>query len=163
MFWIIALGGVQILGMVITLARLAYDEWQQWRITQSFAAGTEDCQSMGASTMENNGNVISIGRGAANLNRPLWSFNYPHQVVSDANLSLDEKRAILSAWASDEHAVESLPTLRHLPGTPFPVTFSSIMAARILLDKMTGANDYDPSSLPNAIKSSRSHELGAVA
>ena len=99
--------------------------------------------------MENNGNVISIGQGAANLNRSFWSFNYPHQVVSDAKLDPEEKRAILSAWASDEHAVESLPTLRHLPGTPFPVTFTSIMAAMVALDKIAGANNGDP-SLPAA-------------
>ena len=99
--------------------------------------------------MENRDNVVSIGQGAASLKRPLWSFHYPHQVVSDANLGLDEKRAILAAWASDEHAVESLPTLRHLPGTPFPVTFSSITDARIALDKMTGVNDDDPPSSPN--------------
>jgi hypothetical protein len=113
--------------------------------------------------MENNGNVISIGQAAANLNRPFWSFKYPHQVVSDPNLDMEEKRAILSAWASDEHAVESLPTLRHLPGTPYPVTFSSIMAARIALDKIIGANDDDPPLSPNAIKSARSRELGEVA
>lgn len=113
--------------------------------------------------METNGNVISIDQGAAKLNRPFWSFNYPHQVVSDASLDLEEKRTILSAWASDEHAVESLPTLRHLPGTPYPVTFSSIMAARIALDKMIGANDDDPPSSPSAIKRPRSRELGEVA
>ena len=113
--------------------------------------------------MENNGNVISICKVAVNHSRPLWSFNYPHQVVSDPNLDLEEKRAVLSAWASDEHTVESLPTLRHLPGTPYPVTFSSIMAARIALDKMAGANDDDPPLSPNAIKSLRSRELGEVA
>jgi len=95
--------------------------------------------------MQNNRNVISIREGAADRKGPFWSFNYPHQVVSDANLDLEEKRAILSAWASDEHTVDSLPTLRHLPGTPFPVTLSSIMAARVALDKMTGANDEEPS------------------
>ena len=42
-----------------------------------------------------------------------------------------------------EHAVESFPTLRHLPGTPFPVTFSSIMDARLRLDRLVGSNDDD--------------------
>lgn len=93
--------------------------------------------------MKSEGNVISIGQRAANLHRPLWSFNYPHQVVSDANLDWEEKRAILSAWASDEHAVESMPTLRHLPGTPFPVTFSSIMGAIMALDKINGIDDEE--------------------
>jgi len=63
-------------------------------------------------------------------------------------LDLDGKRAVLAAWASDEHAVESLPTLRHLPGTPFPVTFSSVMDARIALDKMSGVNYDDPQPPP---------------
>ena len=93
--------------------------------------------------MENSNNVVSIGQGAANLGRLFWSFNYPHQVVSDPNMGLDEKRAILASWASDEHAVESFPTLRQLPGTPFPVTFSSIMDARLRLDRLVGSNDDD--------------------
>ena len=106
--------------------------------------------------MENSSNVISIGQAAASLNRPFWS--YPHQVVSDTHMGLDEKRAILSAWASDVHAVESLPTLRHLPGTPFPVTFSSIMDARIALDKMSGVNDDDPPPRPVLGKRLRARE-----
>ena len=110
--------------------------------------------------MEKNGNVISIGKGAANLNPLFWGFNYPHQVVGDANLDLEEKRAILSAWASDEHTVEALPTLRHLPGTPFPVTFTSIMAARIALDKITGANDEDSPLPPAAIKAGVHADFG---
>lgn len=108
--------------------------------------------------MENRDNVISIGQGASNLNRAFWSFSYPHQVVSDANMDLDEKRAILSAWASDVHAVESLPTLRHLPGTPFPVTFSSIMDARIALDRLSGVNDDDPPPRPVLGKRLRARE-----
>jgi hypothetical protein len=108
--------------------------------------------------MENRDNVIAIGQGAADLGRTFWSFQYPHQVLSDQYLSLEEKRAILAAWASDVHAVESFPTLRHLPGTPFPVTFSSIMDARIALDKMSGVNDDDPPSRPIVGNRLRSHE-----
>lgn len=89
-------------------------------------------------------NVISIASKAAKIGRSFWRFSYPHQVVSDPSLDFEEKRAILAAWASDEHAVESLPTLRHLPGTPFPVTFSSIMEARMRLDKAEGTDDDDP-------------------
>jgi len=94
--------------------------------------------------MENSSNVTAIEWRAHGFDRPHRSFQYPHQVVSDANLDVDEKREILAAWASDRHAVESLPTLRHLPGTPFPVTFSSIIDARAALDKLTGVNDDDP-------------------
>jgi hypothetical protein len=94
--------------------------------------------------MENRDNVISIGKGAADLGRTFWSFQYPHQVVSDRNLSLEEKRAILAAWASDVHAVESFPTLRHLLGTSFPVTFSSIIDARLCLDGVSDTDGDDP-------------------
>jgi hypothetical protein len=84
--------------------------------------------------MEKRENSISIGKCTTAFGRTIWSFQYPHQVVSDLSLGLDEKREILAAWASDANAVESFPTLRHLPGTPFPVTLSSIMDARLRLD-----------------------------
>lgn len=109
--------------------------------------------------MENRNDVIAIEQGAAESSRPFWRFSYPHQVVTDPKLDLDEKRAILAAWASDEHAVESFPTLRHLPGTPFPVTFSSIMDARIALDKVSGANDDDPPPPPKLNKRLPSREF----
>ena len=95
--------------------------------------------------------VNSIARGA----RGQHAFDYPHQVVKDPTLDVEEKRAILSAWASDRNAVESLPTLRHLPGTAFPVTFSSIMDARSQLDRLVGSNDDDPPPCPGAISSLR--------
>jgi hypothetical protein len=112
--------------------------------------------------METRDNVISIGQAAATLNRPFWKFSYPHQVLTDATMNLDDKRAILAAWASDEHAVESLPTLRHLPGTPFPVTFSSIMDARIALDNMSGVNDDDPQPPPMSTAATRPALIAAA-
>ena len=51
--------------------------------------------------------------------------HFPHEILSRADLSRRAKREILSAWASDANAVDSMPTLRHLPGTPFPVLYSS--------------------------------------
>lgn len=78
------------------------------------------------------------GRRNARRSKParsLWGFSYPHQVLQDPDMSMEEKRAVLAAWASDVHAVESMPTMRHLPGTPYPVTFSSIMDARLRLDR----------------------------
>jgi len=62
-------------------------------------------------------------------------FAFPHEVVEDPSLSIAEKRAILSEWASDASAVESFPTLRLLPGTSFPVTFACVMDARDQLDR----------------------------
>jgi hypothetical protein len=67
--------------------------------------------------------------------RSFWGFRYPHQVLQDPNMSVEEKRSILAAWASDVHAVESMPMMRHLPGTPYPVTLSSVMDARLRLDR----------------------------
>ena len=77
-------------------------------------------------------------QGATGLACPVWSFSYPHQVVSDPNMDFDDKRANLAAWASDVHAVETLTTLRQLPGTPFPVTFSAIIDARARLERLSG-------------------------
>lgn len=79
---------------------------------------------------------------------------YPHQLVQEPHMTLDEKRAILAAWASDQHSVESFPTLRHLPGTPFPVTLSSIIDARAELDRRfdAGNDDHPPPRNPGAIR-----------
>ncbi|MBN9545320.1 MAG: hypothetical protein J0I19_07595 [Alphaproteobacteria bacterium] len=93
-------------------------------------------------------NVILIGRGVAHFNHPFWIFSCPHRAVSGAKMDLYEKCAIPSARASHVHAAESVPALRHLPGTPFPVTFSSIKDARIVLDRLSGASDGDSPSRP---------------
>jgi hypothetical protein len=102
----------------------------------------------------NSDNVIAIRQGMSPLMGKMWNFSYPHQVVADDSLSLADKRSILAAWASDMHAVESFPALRHLPGTPFPVTFSSIMNARAALDDGTDRDD-DPPPAPHAMRSGR--------
>lgn len=93
-------------------------------------------------------NVIQFGN--AHARRQLWHFRYPHEVILDASLKLEDKRAILAAWASDIHAVESFPTLRHLPGTPSPVAYSAIMDARAQLDRLSGFDDDDPGPPPLA-------------
>src|ERR1700742_1893090 len=67
---------------------------------------------------------------------PKRDFAFPHEVVDDPSFSLAEKREILSEWASDRCAVESFPTLRLLPGTTFPVTFSAVMDALAHLDRL---------------------------
>ncbi len=63
------------------------------------------------------------------------NFSFPHEVVDDPSLSTSQKRALLCEWASDAHAVEGFPTLRLLPGTTFPVTFSAVMDALGHLDR----------------------------
>src|SRR6185437_2569734 len=67
--------------------------------------------------------------------KTIYRFSFPHEVVDDPSFTLSEKRSILSQWASDACAVESFPTLRWLPGTTFPVTFSAVMDAREWLDR----------------------------
>lgn len=44
MIWLYLIGGLQILGFGFTLTRLAYDEWQQSRMSRK-AAAMEDRQS----------------------------------------------------------------------------------------------------------------------
>src|ERR1044072_6889404 len=43
---------------------------------------------------------------------PAQAFGHPSDVVSDPDLTLDEKRAILASWASDACAVDTAPALR---------------------------------------------------
>lgn len=46
---------------------------------------------------------------------PARHFRHPDDVLNDGRLDVREKRAILSSWASDACAVESLPALRRPP------------------------------------------------
>ena len=61
-------------------------------------------------------------------------FDTPQQVLSDPDLTRQEKRAILSAWASDACAVESMPALRKAPGGRATVLFDEIVEALRGLD-----------------------------
>jgi hypothetical protein len=67
------------------------------------------------------------------LLHPARAFSHPMDVVRDSDLTLYEKRAILSSWASDACAVENIPELRQ----PFPVAtvkFDDVMDALRTLD-----------------------------
>ena len=68
------------------------------------------------------------------LLNPASIFDHPRDVLGDADLTRQEKRAILSSWASDACAVESDPTLRKPPGAKAPVTFEEIVEALRSLD-----------------------------
>jgi hypothetical protein len=46
------------------------------------------------------------------LLHPASAFAHPMNVVHDADLTLNEKRAILASWASDACAIEAAPDLR---------------------------------------------------
>ena len=66
--------------------------------------------------------------------KPAQYFARPSDVVRNGELSLAEKRAILSSWASDACAVESQPSLRLAPGATTPVSFDDIVDALQRLD-----------------------------
>jgi hypothetical protein len=72
------------------------------------------------------------------LLHPAQAFNHPRDVVGDADLTLNEKRAILASWASDACAVEAAPALRRAPGSARPVSVDAILAALRELDKAAG-------------------------
>jgi hypothetical protein len=65
---------------------------------------------------------------------PVSHYTSPDDVLSDVRLSTDEKRVILSSWASDMYGVESEPTLREVPGLPHRLCLDDILAALKRLD-----------------------------
>ena len=78
-------------------------------------------------------------RGAARppfdrLLRPVIGFNRPCDVLKDPWLDRDDKRAILSSWASDACAVPDRPTLRLAPGAEAPVPLLEVLEALARLD-----------------------------
>ena len=71
---------------------------------------------------------------------PRLFYDRPADVVADTELTLDERRAILSSWASDACAVESAPALRKPPLARAPVTYDEIMDALMELDRQARAS-----------------------
>ena len=63
---------------------------------------------------------------------PAAVFNHPRDVLNDPDLTKQEKRAILSSWASDACAAED-PEFRQ-PSGAAPVKFDDIMDALLVLD-----------------------------
>jgi hypothetical protein len=68
------------------------------------------------------------------LLHPGTAFDHPLDVLRDPDLTTNEKRAILSSWASDACAIESAPALRQRPGAKRPVTFDEVVDALRSLD-----------------------------
>src|SRR6202163_1480155 len=60
------------------------------------------------------------------------------QSVRDATLTTAEKRAILSSWASDACAIESMPALRQIPASGRVVKFDEVIDALQELDGKAG-------------------------
>jgi hypothetical protein len=68
------------------------------------------------------------------LLHPARAFAHPRDVAADPKLTLYEKRAILSSWASDACAVEAAPALREIPASGRIVSFDEVMDALRSLD-----------------------------
>ena len=68
------------------------------------------------------------------LLNPAAVFDHPRDVLNDPDLTRQEKRAILSSWASDACAVRCLPGMRLLPDAKAPVSFDEIIDALKALD-----------------------------
>jgi hypothetical protein len=80
------------------------------------------------------------------LLQPTRYFQHPRDVVRDDTLTTAEKRAILSSWASDASAVESMPALRQILGSGRVVKFDEVIDALQELDGK--ANDIGGTEKP---------------
>jgi hypothetical protein len=87
------------------------------------------------------------------LLHPAHAFDHPNDVVNDPDLTLNEKRAILSSWASDACALESEPTLRQPPGIARAVTFDEIVDALKALDG--AAKSEEPHAIRRELRKRR--------
>jgi hypothetical protein len=88
------------------------------------------------------------------LLHPAQAFGHPSEVANDPDLTLNEKRAILAAWASDACAMESAPALRNASGRPVP--FDEVMDALRALDKQTAERLGDPARYRRLMRRRRS-------
>lgn len=66
------------------------------------------------------------------------TFANPSEVLSNAILTCEEKRAVLAAWASDAFAVEGRPWHRQVPGASAAIPLSEIFQALRTLDDDDG-------------------------
>jgi len=81
----------------------------------------------------------------SDLIEPAKHFNHPYEVLAAEHIDKNEKRAILASWASDQFAVESMPILRHYPGTERAVSYEEILNALKALDEDL-QSPHDPAS-----------------
>jgi hypothetical protein len=79
--------------------------------------------------------IASFDPEIGRIQNPDRYYDHPREVLDDVRLALDEQRAILSSWASDACAVDSMPALRCAPFARRPVTFDDIMDALAQLDR----------------------------
>ena len=81
---------------------------------------------------------LALGDALGRWLRPAVGFDHPMDVLKDPMLDVEDKRAILSSWASDASAVQDEPWMRWLLGTPAPVALSEIREALARLDQRLG-------------------------
>ena len=81
---------------------------------------------------------------------PARHYKHPDDVLRDGKLEVGEKRAILSSWASDACAVESMPALRQPPGARRPVSFDAVMDALRRLDRISSTLSNGAESEPRS-------------
>jgi hypothetical protein len=84
------------------------------------------------------------------LLHPGTVYDHPRDVVTDATLTLSEKRAILASWASDASAIASCPALRAPDGLKSPVPVDEILEALCDLD---GGPRQPPGGKPMRLRS----------
>jgi hypothetical protein len=77
----------------------------------------------------------AVAMGPAVLTGQGSQVRRPIDVVRAPSLTIDDKRSILAAWASDFYAVVSKPSLRQIPGTPEPVSIDEVQSALKELDR----------------------------
>lgn len=87
----------------------------------------------------------AVKMGPAVLISGTAELRHPADIVNAPSLSTDDKRAILAAWASDIHSVESNPALRQIPGLTQPVTIDEVQSALKELDLREAAQKTGPS------------------
>jgi hypothetical protein len=109
-------------------------------------------------TTVSNSTVDQFDDELGRLLHPTRFFQHPRDVVRDATLTIAEKRAILSSWASDASAIESMPALRHIPGSDFVVQFDDVIVALEELDQE--ADNRDCSGIEDSPPGGRGHRGG---
>ncbi|WP_398467096.1 hypothetical protein [Tardiphaga sp.] len=92
---------------------------------------------------------------------PGTQYDHPRDVVSDQRLSLEEKRALLSSWASDASAIGSCPSVRVPAGLRSPVSIDEILETLCALDR-DDATSRRQSVISNDRRSKPGQALGSA-
>ena len=107
---------------------------------------------------------ISVQRETIDLSyllHPADAFAHPMDVVRDADLTLNEKRAILASWASDACAIEAAPELR-MTAAGDTVRWDEIMDALRLLDREAAGYGRPPPHYKRVLAVKRGERPGAL-